>query len=388
MIAHTAGVGRSDLGWGTQLINYSGHLGVAIFFCISGFLLYRPFLVATVNDTPMPAFRTYIIRRLLRIVPLYWVALFAYAFLFPAGPNDLPHNATGWIATIFFGQEYVPGGVFWGVKAAWTLNIEMAFYFVLPPISWGIAKLARSAGKSIEERLTGVMVGLLAVSLVSIAYKIWVHETLIATSELQSWMPAYLDWFACGMAMAVAVFARDAGLGLPKWLVSLGRWPGVSWFGGLALFAASGQLAFYNLIFPDSASLLARHFVTLAAGALIVVPAIIGDPSKGLIRGFLNTRPMQSLGLISYGIYLWHPGFVVAFYNWAYAGFLRIGETRWEWAPSISPFVQLALVFCATIPLATLTYWGVERPCLDLKQYFPIESRRAQSRRATQQAES
>ena len=48
-------------------------VGVAIFFCISGFLLYRPFVVAHHRAQAMPAVGAYAWRRFLRIVPAYWV---------------------------------------------------------------------------------------------------------------------------------------------------------------------------------------------------------------------------------------------------------------------------------------------------------------------------
>jgi peptidoglycan/LPS O-acetylase OafA/YrhL len=50
-------------------------IGVALFFLISGFLLYRPFLSARTLGTPRPTFRLFMRRRLLRIVPAYWFAL-------------------------------------------------------------------------------------------------------------------------------------------------------------------------------------------------------------------------------------------------------------------------------------------------------------------------
>ena len=46
-----------------------GEAGVAIFFAISGFLLYRPFVSARLNGAPRPAARTYLRRRILRILP-------------------------------------------------------------------------------------------------------------------------------------------------------------------------------------------------------------------------------------------------------------------------------------------------------------------------------
>src|SRR6185437_9757218 len=62
---------------GSALGHYTERLevGVAVFFVISGFLLYRPFLVARLERVARPATGAYAWRRFLRIVPAYWVAL-------------------------------------------------------------------------------------------------------------------------------------------------------------------------------------------------------------------------------------------------------------------------------------------------------------------------
>ena len=51
------------------------NVGVALFFLISGFLLYRPYALALVHGSEPPRLAAYAKRRFLRIVPAYWVAL-------------------------------------------------------------------------------------------------------------------------------------------------------------------------------------------------------------------------------------------------------------------------------------------------------------------------
>src|SRR3954468_20104855 len=50
-------------------------VGVTLFFIISGFLLYRPFVAARLEHRPAPRIPVYARRRVLRIVPAYWLAL-------------------------------------------------------------------------------------------------------------------------------------------------------------------------------------------------------------------------------------------------------------------------------------------------------------------------
>src|SRR5450631_1624589 len=56
--------------------------GVAVFFVISGFVLYSPWARALATGGPLPAWRTYLTRRVARIVPGFWVALTVWFAVF------------------------------------------------------------------------------------------------------------------------------------------------------------------------------------------------------------------------------------------------------------------------------------------------------------------
>src|SRR5258705_9063723 len=79
---HAAIFGGAD-GPGSTSGHYAQRLevGVAIFFVISGFLLYRPFAAARAAGAAPPATGAYAWRRGLRIVPAYWLALTVSALI-------------------------------------------------------------------------------------------------------------------------------------------------------------------------------------------------------------------------------------------------------------------------------------------------------------------
>ena len=77
--------GPAELGAWIQNLN----VGVSLFFVLSGFLLFRPFVLAHLTGAAGPATRPYLLRRLVRIFPAYWVAL----FVTPAEPGS-PSVAT------------------------------------------------------------------------------------------------------------------------------------------------------------------------------------------------------------------------------------------------------------------------------------------------------
>jgi peptidoglycan/LPS O-acetylase OafA/YrhL len=66
--------GASQDAWYGSVVA-QGSVGVTVFFVISGFLLYRPFLAADLDGRPRARLRDYSRRRVLRIIPAYWLAL-------------------------------------------------------------------------------------------------------------------------------------------------------------------------------------------------------------------------------------------------------------------------------------------------------------------------
>ncbi len=87
--------------------NYTARLeiGVAVFFLISGFLLYRPFAVAHLSGGPSLSAGAFWIRRLLRIVPAYWLVLTISTFVLHAdaiGPKRA--GVSSYVVHYLFGQ--------------------------------------------------------------------------------------------------------------------------------------------------------------------------------------------------------------------------------------------------------------------------------------------
>src|SRR4051812_10841150 len=76
-------------------------VGVSVFFLISGFLLYRPFVKARMAGVKPPATGPYAWRRFLRIVPAYWVALTVIALWLPV--HDV-FTSAHWPLYYGFGQ--------------------------------------------------------------------------------------------------------------------------------------------------------------------------------------------------------------------------------------------------------------------------------------------
>ena len=100
------------------------HLGVALFFVLSGFLIAH-----TYGDKPMQSAKTwfrYILQRMARILPLYWLILTLY-YLDPAYGK----GGYTWLTySLFHGFSDVHN--LDGIAQAWSLTVEMTFYFFAP----------------------------------------------------------------------------------------------------------------------------------------------------------------------------------------------------------------------------------------------------------------
>src|SRR5439155_7118876 len=117
------------------------NVGVTVFFLISGFLLYRPFVAARAGRGPAPSWGKFWRRRGLRIVPAYWVALTALA-IFPG----LVGVFTGdWWIYYGFLQQWQRSTIINGIPPAWTLGTELCFYAMLPLYAALMVRLERRA---------------------------------------------------------------------------------------------------------------------------------------------------------------------------------------------------------------------------------------------------
>jgi peptidoglycan/LPS O-acetylase OafA/YrhL len=93
------------------------------------------------------------------------------------------------------------------------------------------------------------------------------------------------------------------------------------------------------------------------AGGL-VLPAVIGDQTRGLVRRLLANRVLLFIGLVSYGIFLYQTAVIVQLRRWDLG---RPGTTL--------GFVGWMFVAgAATTLIASISYFGMERPLLRLKR--------------------
>ena len=359
VVAFHCGFATNYVGYGVGGRYVSAlNLGVTIFFVISGFLLYRPFVAARLLGHPEPALRDYLVRRVARIVPAYWLAFVALTALGFTGRVSL---STAPMYLLFL-QIYFPQYALGGLPVAWSLCTEMSFYLFLPVYAWVLSRLGgRGAGRILKSEAGGIG----ALVAISIVFRVWVYQSGKPGSWL-FWLPANLDLFACGMGLAVvAVWMERKGLELATRtarLVAL-----ISWGVALTAFWALGNLGgLPHTIFPVQLSLiqvLYEHLGSAVVASALVVPAVIAPWSGGIVRRLLACPPARFIGVVSFGIYLWHQA-IIRWVTEALGAHFTASVTL-KWSHVNPPFwVFFLIVLCLAATVAAVSYVLVEVPVL------------------------
>ena len=344
---------------------------VPVFFVLSGFLLYSPFVAAHATGRSVPRFLGYAARRALRIFPGYWAVLvitiiafsaFDVTSLAPKHPHSF-FNGLSWFG--LFNQWEPIHDRARAVPQSWTLDIELAFYVALPLVA-AFVGLAISRGRS---WLRSEFVGLGSFAAISIAVKlIGAAQGGYVTAHVAyiGWPVSYFDGFAIGMALAVVAEWQEQTDAIPR-LVRVLLSARTLWGGWVVLFVVGAvalrtndPLAAQNVW--NGKRYLAEYVVYIGLGALLVAPVVLGWGKVGRARRLLSSEPIQRLGTISYGIYLWH--FFVYDVVWS-LGLRTQG--------SLGAYALWSVVGMAgSILMASLSWYLLEERALRLKRYFPL----------------
>lgn len=348
-----------------------GNQGLTVFFVLSGFLLYRPFVAARARGAPVPSVARYARRRVLRIVPAYWLALTILAVF----PGIVGVFSGDWWRYYLFLSLYTQRTLVTGIPVAWTLCVEVTFYLSLP--LWAFAMRAWRPRSGSRGWLTAELSALSLMALGGIVVDVLASRRLISNTLADSLLGECV-WFALGMTLAVLSVADARGQLPPRPKAIVVDHPGLCWAGaGACLVAVAAVLrpgSVFNIVLQlETKQPYARTLGAIAlTGALMVLlvgPAVFGEQAGGWPRRFLRSPAMAWIGLISYGVYLWH----LPIAEWLARSadpsqFSATGLGLLAHVHVLSTPVLFVATLVLSLGVAAASYYAVELPILRRKE--------------------
>lgn len=320
-------------------------MAVAVFFALSGFLLWRGHAAAARGLRPAPPTGHYLRSRLVRIMPAYLVSVVVILALLPdAGGASL----VVWLANLTMTQIYVPLTLTPGLTQMWSLAVEVSFYIALPLLALAARRLP------VRARIPAIA----GVALLSLGWGYLPIHTPYGVNPL-NWAPAYGCWFGAGMLLAEWAYSpvgwvhRLACRRLPMALLTL-----------VAFVVAASPLAGPEGL---TSATVEQFIVRTAMGGVLawalLAPLVLDRPDTP--HRFLASAPMVTLGRWSYGIFIWH----LAALDMV---FPVIG--RFAFTGDMAVVLALTLVF--TVAIAAVSYALVEQPCREKLRGWETRHRR------------
>ncbi|MFT4087733.1 MAG: acyltransferase [Gordonia sp. (in: high G+C Gram-positive bacteria)] len=334
-------------------------LAVALFFALSGFLLWRPYAAAARHRSiPNPAVGRYLRHRVVRIWPAYVVVVVLVLSLLPQARGA---SAQVWLANLTLTQVLVPLTLAPGLTQMWSLSVEVAFYLLLPVIGYAMG------GRLARHRIPVLAV----LGVLSLGWA-WLVSAmpLPAGVEGKNWVFGHLPWFLAGLILAELASAVEL-TGSPSTM--LRRVVTVSANRPLmfAVFVLAYGLACTPLAGPTGLDVVAnwqfavKMLLGAVAGYAVLAPLVC---APGPFR-FLDSPVMAALGRWSYGIFIWHLAVLtVVFGLFGIPAFDGWFVTVW------------LLTVVLTVGVSAASYSFIEDPCR--RRLVNRERRRAADRAA------
>lgn len=319
---------------------YAGGLGVDIFFVLSGYLI-TAILVSEFYANGRISLTKFYARRALRILPAVILLLVALNLLVTI-TQPTEQAATfrlDSLGALFYIANWLRAfGRDLGILGhLWSLSIEEQFYFFWPITLAFLLSRKLSANKIVW------LIGL-AVLLVN-ADRIYFYHGIESFNRIYNGLDTRADTLLIGCALGLSGYEI-----LSRRVFALLGLIGAA-FVGYVLFRSYPVPA--NLQVPFGLTVGGTLF---AVGIAFSLAAILSSPQNIFAR-LLRVPPLVWTGRISYGLYLWH-----------FPVFTFVAD----WFPALEPALLMTLKVAGTFLCATLSYYLLERPCLNFKTKFSV----------------
>ncbi len=262
-----------------------GHLGVDIFFVLSGYLI-TSLLLDEYKRTGSIDLKRFYQRRIRRIFPAYYVFLAVVGVLTLSGV--LYVSLFGWLLSAFYLTDYAFGNTAVWIVHTWSLSIEEQFYLFWPAL---IMLLGIPRAKNVAFAI------ILALPFVRLATYLLIPHLRDAIDAM---FHTRLDMLMYGAALSIGVSQR--------WPV-LERLSGRA--GGLAAILSGVALVCGVLVATrlHGAYLFTIGYSITGIATATLLLTLLAHPDWSAAKA-LSVRPLTAIGRISYSLYLWQQLFL------------------------------------------------------------------------------
>lgn len=355
-----------------------GSIGVSIFFVLSGYLLSYPFWRQYLQGGEFPSIRQYALRRAARIMPGYYIALAVGVIWVLASNIPVEHfwlrTLTGF--TFTSGFHYITFFPSEMDGPLWSIGFEVFSYILMPLFMYGLFRWFRK-----KRSFPAALMYWAGVLLLIFAANVLIHRFFTPDDIMRSWnygniggakywMPNYnpvgfFGHFAIGILASGVLVRLQQGKRTEAMrakglfdALSAASLLGAGLFIWLARHAPEFSLSFQNQ--PYFFPLLTVFF----GGFLLFAPF-----SRWIGRG-LDNPFFRYTAKVSFGLYIWHAMIITLVRMYWIKDFHFAGITTLNrWA-----LISLGVI-AASYAVASLSYFLIEKPILDLsKRYRPGSS--------------
>lgn len=327
-----------------EFLTGRGWIGVQLFFTLSGFLITSSLIA--LQDT-RHRFRTFYVRRVLRIFPVYYATLAVTFLALPAlgvVPASVAADAPDQVWLWTFLQNWVsPSGVASHTFAHfWSLAVEEQFYLIWPFVVFG--RTPRS-----------IMRWCVAIAIASLAARIALLQTGFTPDQVYTFSVCRMDALACGGWFAAWSSAQG----------STGRSEGAArrhCAAGFALLGVGMLVSNFYARLTWNGQVWGYGFLAVGLAWLVLASTRrgAGDP---LVWRLLSSRPLRALGTYSYAMYIFHLP-IREFIMVPALHQLGLDRTSEFWVEG----ANMSAAFGLTLATGWLSYHLVEKHFLRLKQ--------------------
>ena len=269
-----------------QAVSYPA-AGVALFFVLSGFLI-TSLLIEEYQERGKINIFAFYGRRARRLLPAFVVVALVTAVSMVAIGQARAGLFDAVVAASYVGNWVMATGQWLGpLSHTWSLAIEEQFYALWPLIFLLIVPRLRA-------RRLAILLGLLAVTVMVV--RAW-SATAGATSDVLAFATnMQADGLLIGCALAVLVHHRRVSVPKITGPLALGALMGAAFVLPVAIVPLLAGVTSYSVMLVVDGTI-----SVLASGVLVIAVVTRERPDP-----LLENRWLVRLGLISYGLYLWH----------------------------------------------------------------------------------